>query len=40
MKNNNDDSVKEFVDKELWPLKTVLKRKDYALTEETMRKSR
>jgi hypothetical protein len=30
------DSVKEFVDKELWAHKIVLK-KDYAYTEESMR---
>ena len=33
------DSVKEFVDKELWPNKDCFEKKDYALTEETMRKA-
>lgn len=33
------DSVKEFVDKELWPNKARFEAKDYALTEETMRKA-
>jgi alkylation response protein AidB-like acyl-CoA dehydrogenase len=33
------DSVKEFVDKELWPNKARFENKDYALTEETMRKA-
>jgi alkylation response protein AidB-like acyl-CoA dehydrogenase len=33
------DSVKEFVDKELWPHKARFEKKDYALTEETMRKA-
>ncbi|MFT7385965.1 MAG: alkylation response protein AidB-like acyl-CoA dehydrogenase [Nonlabens sp.] len=33
------DSVKEFVDKELWPNKARFEKKDYALTEETMRKA-
>jgi alkylation response protein AidB-like acyl-CoA dehydrogenase len=33
------DSVKEFVDKELWPHKDRFEKKDYALTEETMRKA-
>ena len=33
------DSVKEFVDKELWPNKDRFEKKDYALTEETMRKA-
>jgi alkylation response protein AidB-like acyl-CoA dehydrogenase len=33
------DSVKEFVDKELWPFKDRFEKKDYALTEETMRKA-
>jgi alkylation response protein AidB-like acyl-CoA dehydrogenase len=33
------DSVKEFVDKELWPNKARFEAKDYALTEESMRKA-
>ena len=33
------DSVKEFVDKELWPNKDRFEKKDYALTEEAMRKA-
>ena len=33
------DSVKEFVDKEIWPYKDRFEKKDYALTEETMRKA-
>jgi alkylation response protein AidB-like acyl-CoA dehydrogenase len=33
------DSVKEFVDKELWPNKARFEKKDYALTEEAMRKA-
>ena len=33
------DSVKEFVDKEVWPYKDRYEKKDYALTEETMRKA-
>jgi alkylation response protein AidB-like acyl-CoA dehydrogenase len=33
------DSVKEFVDKEIWPYKDRYEKKDYALTEETMRKA-
>jgi alkylation response protein AidB-like acyl-CoA dehydrogenase len=33
------DSVKEFVDKELWPNKDRFEKKDYALTEESMRKA-
>jgi alkylation response protein AidB-like acyl-CoA dehydrogenase len=33
------DSVKEFVDKEIWPHKDRFEKKDYALTEETMRKA-
>jgi alkylation response protein AidB-like acyl-CoA dehydrogenase len=33
------DSVKEFVDKELWPHKARFEKKDYALTEDTMRKA-
>ena len=33
------DSVKEFVEKELWPNKDRFEKKDYALTEETMRKA-
>ena len=33
------DSVIEFVDKELWPFKERFEKKDYALTEEVMRKA-
>ncbi len=33
------DSVKEFVDKEIWPNKSRFEQKDYALTEETMQKA-
>jgi len=33
------DSVKEFVDKEIWPNKDRFEKKDYAFTEETMRKA-
>jgi len=33
------DSVKEFVDREIWPLKERFEHKDYALTEEIMRKA-
>lgn len=33
------DSVKEFVDKEIWPNKDRFEHKDYAFTEETMRKA-
>ncbi|MGO4816935.1 acyl-CoA dehydrogenase family protein [Flavobacterium sp. W22_SRS_FP1] len=33
------DSVKEFVDKELWPNKARFEKKDYTLTEEAMRKA-
>jgi alkylation response protein AidB-like acyl-CoA dehydrogenase len=33
------DSVKEFVDKEIWPFKDRFEHKDYAYTEETMRKA-
>ena len=33
------DSVKEFVDRELWPHKIRFEQKDYAFTEETMRKA-
>ncbi len=33
------DSVKEFVDKEIWPNKDRFEKKEYALTEETMRKA-
>ncbi|MEC4003678.1 acyl-CoA dehydrogenase family protein [Flavobacterium sp. SUN052] len=33
------DSVKEFVDKEIWPNKNRFESKDYAFTEETMRKA-
>ena len=33
------DSVKEFVDKEIWPYKNRFENKDYALTEETMKKA-
>ncbi len=33
------DSVKEFVDREIWPKKARFEQKDYALTEELMRKA-
>jgi alkylation response protein AidB-like acyl-CoA dehydrogenase len=33
------DSVKEFVDKEIWPYKNRFEAKDYAFTEATMRKA-
>ncbi|GLB50222.1 acyl-CoA dehydrogenase family protein [Neptunitalea lumnitzerae] len=33
------DSVKEFVDKEVWPHKPRFEKKDYAFTEEVMRKA-
>ena len=33
------ESVKEFIDKELWPNKERFEKKDYAYTEETMRKA-
>lgn len=33
------DSVIEFVDREIWPLKERFEKKDYALTEEVMRKA-
>ena len=33
------DSVKEFVDKEIWPNKERFEKKDYALTEDIMRKA-
>jgi alkylation response protein AidB-like acyl-CoA dehydrogenase len=33
------DSVKEFVDKEIWPNKDRYEKKEYALTEETMKKA-
>ena len=33
------DSVKEFVDKEIWPNKNRFEKKDYAFTEETMKKA-
>ncbi|MDX1463666.1 MAG: acyl-CoA dehydrogenase family protein [Marinirhabdus sp.] len=33
------DSVKEFVDREIWPHKERFEKKDYALTEEVMRKA-
>ncbi|GLB51747.1 acyl-CoA dehydrogenase [Neptunitalea chrysea] len=33
------DSVKEFVDKEVWPNKPRFEKKDYAFTEEVMRKA-
>ena len=33
------DSVKEFVDKEIWPYKNRFEAKDYAFTEETMKKA-
>ncbi len=33
------ESVKEFIDKEIWPNKDRFEKKDYAFTEETMRKA-
>jgi len=33
------DSVKEFVDKEIWPYKNRFENKDFTLTEETMKKA-
>ncbi len=33
------DSVKEFIDREVWPHKERFEKKDYAFTEETMRKA-
>jgi len=33
------ESVKEFVDREIWPHKEKFEKKDYALTEEVMRKA-
>lgn len=33
------DSVKEYVDKEIWPYKNRFENKDFALTEETMKKA-
>jgi len=33
------DSVKEFVDKEIWPYKNRFENKDFALTEESMKKA-
>jgi alkylation response protein AidB-like acyl-CoA dehydrogenase len=33
------DSVKEFLDKEIWPNKDRFEKKDYAFTEESMRKA-
>ncbi len=33
------DSVKEFVDREIWPHKARFEKKDYALTEEIMKKA-
>src|SRR5690554_5797505 len=33
------DSVKEFIDREVWPLKERFEKKDYALTEEIMKKA-
>jgi len=33
------DSVKEFIDREVWPNKERFEKKDYALTEEIMRKA-
>lgn len=33
------DSVKEFVDREIWSIKEKFEKKDYALTEEIMRKA-
>ncbi|MGV6829144.1 MAG: acyl-CoA dehydrogenase family protein [Flavobacteriales bacterium] len=37
--NMMKDSVKEFVDREIWPVKDRLEKKDYALTEEIMKKA-
>jgi len=33
------DSVKEFIDREVWPYKDRFEKKDYAFTEESMRKA-
>ena len=33
------DTVKEFIDREIWPNKDRFEKKDYAFTEETMRKA-
>merc|ERR1712113_900320 len=33
------DTVKEFVDREIWPNKERFEKKDYAFTEEIMRKA-
>ncbi len=33
------DSVKEFIDREVWPKKAAFEKKNYALTEEVMRKA-
>lgn len=33
------DSVKEFIDREIWPYKDRFEKKDYAFTEESMRKA-
>ena len=33
------DSVKEFIDREIWPNKDRFEKKDYAFTEEAMRKA-
>ena len=33
------DAVKEFVDREIWPYKERFEKKDYAFTEEVMRKA-
>ena len=33
------DSVKEFIDREIWPNKDRFEKKDYAFTEESMRKA-
>lgn len=33
------ESVKEFIDREVWPHKERFEKKDYALTEEIMRKA-
>src|SRR5688500_3808843 len=33
------DTVKEFVDREIWPNKDRFEKKDYAFTEECMRKA-
>ena len=33
------DAVVEFIDREVWPIKERFEQKDYALTEELMRKA-